>query len=146
MLSSDFKDVGASQQVLNTKVEEGALQDFFAEKEPIILQSNDSEELKKKTIDDREEAVSSTATIYKTGKKIVAVPQHIHYAYRSNDLSILSLYEYVSLIDVVVKPDKKTTGDKRCNSEEHHGRESNRIIHFDKSHPLYGILSISIFP
>ena len=52
----------------------------FIEKDPFVLES---------TPQQREDNVNSTANIYVTPRKIVAVPQHIHCAYRGSMLQKL---------------------------------------------------------
>ncbi|EFX64429.1 hypothetical protein DAPPUDRAFT_118188 [Daphnia pulex] len=86
--------------------------EFFNQTEPLILSSEDKNRLATQS----DENIVSTANIYVSDKKIVAVPQHIHYAYRGEELNLLSLYEYVALIDVIPKHWKKQQMDQ--NSEE----------------------------
>jgi hypothetical protein len=75
-----------------------------------------SPEDKKRLASQSDENIVSKANIYVSDKKIVAVPQHIHYAYRGGELNLLSLYEYVALIDAITKHLKKQPMDQ--NNEE----------------------------
>ncbi len=113
------------------------LDNYFDEKEPIVFGPVEEQ----RHTETGDETVVSTATIYVSQKKIVAVPQHIHYSFRGPKLANFSLYEYVALIDVVPLPPKKKTKsatEKDPQLFDQGGRETNATFSFQESHPLHG--------
>jgi hypothetical protein len=108
--------------------------EFFNQTEPLVL----SPENKKQLETQSDENIVSTANIYVSDKKIVAVPQHIHYAYRGGELNLLSLYEYVALIDVIPKHWKKQPTDQNNEEPDTGGRAVNATFEFLIGHPLHG--------
>jgi hypothetical protein len=114
------------------------LDNYFDEKEPIVFGPVEEQ----RHTETGDENIVSTATIYVSEKKIVAVPQHIHYAFRGPQLAQFSLYEYVALVDVVPLAPKKATAtdtDKDPQQPDLGGRATNATFRFHEGHPLYGI-------
>ena len=94
----------------------------------------------------RDSEAFGTSVVYTTGKGKVAVPQHIHYSFRSAELACLSLYEYASLIIVSEKRKGKagvaetesisTEEDAFMPEADLGGRQANTTFPFAVGHPL----------
>ena len=67
--------------------------------------------------------------VYDVGDRLQSVPQHIHYALRGDELSMLSLHDYCRLINIrpITAKDGNDTGQ---------GRQCNGKFRFVESHPL----------
>ena len=127
---SDHEDT-----VVIHNVDDDLTQDeFFNQTEPLVLSPEDKNRLATQS----EKNIVSTANIYVSDKKIVAVPQHIHYAYRGEELHLLSLYEYAALIDVIPKHWKKQPTDQNNEKPDTGGRAVNATFEFLIGHPLHG--------
>ena len=98
-----------------------------------------------------------SSTVYKVEGKPVAVPQHVHYAFRSAALAALSLYEYAAMVVIVPKPKPKAgaassssdavdtvpadgeVADRLMGSSSEavtRGRKRSLTVDFDAGHPL----------
>ena len=111
-----------------------ALEEIFNETEPIVLGPEEEQRPSEQT----EQLTVSSAAIYKSAGKVVAVPQHLHYAFRGPSLSILTLYEYVAIIDVVPIIRKVVAEEVRTTGADLGGRVANETFPFASTHPLYG--------
>lgn len=83
----------------------------------------------------------SKTDIYVTKNSIKAMPQHVHYACRGEQLAMLSLYEYVALIDVISL--KKQEVYMKANEKETRGpgRLANGTFLCASCHPLHRKIS-----
>jgi hypothetical protein len=90
------------------------------------------------TIQETDENIISTAEIYVSQKNVKAVPQHVHYAYRGEKLAMLSLYEYVALINIIPISPKKRQDGVATEETMMKGRHPNAVFLFESSHPLHG--------
>lgn len=96
----------------------------------------------------------STASVYTVNNNRIAVPQHLHYAFRGERLQFLNLYEWAALISVepinkIVPNESSTTtndlqdkGDITTHEANHQhriaaGRPSNSTFQFAPEHPLF---------
>jgi hypothetical protein len=129
--AEDHEDIVVNND--NSEIEP-TLDEFFSQTEPMILSPEEQHRLTTQS----DEGVISTATINVADKKIVAVPQHLHYAFRGPHFSILSLFEYVALIDVVPKHWEKASTDKTGDEPDTGGRAFNATFTFMPTHPLHG--------
>ena len=68
--------------------------------------------------------------VYNDGDTLQSVPQHVNYALRGDELSVLSLYDYCRLVNIrpVTAKDGTDTGQ---------GRQCNGQFRFDEAHPLF---------
>jgi hypothetical protein len=126
--SSD-NETTIQEDTSNPDKDPNIFEETFIEKDSLILGS---------TLQHRDENVNSTANIYVTPRKIIAVPQHLHYAYRGTQLHELSLYEYTALIDIVPWREKKGTKSEGYNEQSESGRPANGTFDFTNAHPLHG--------
>ena len=113
----------------NQDKDQSIFEELFIEKHPLILASS---------LPQTDDNVNSTANIYVTPRKIIAVPQHLHYAYRGTHLQELSLYEYTALIDIVPMRSKTKTKSEPSNNQSAPGRPANGTFVFTTAHSLHG--------
>lgn len=88
---------------------------------------------------DEQPVDSGSAMAFRTSNgQIVAVPQHIHYAYRGPELATLTLYEYVALVKIVRRRGQEYEGIEQHDDGQplRRGREPNAVFQFDPEHPL----------
>ena len=88
------------------------------------------------------------APIYQVGDKRIAVPQHLHYQYRSAELTFVSQYEFLKCFEVKPKPKPKTQKLSKDQSSKSIDigagdetpvmrRKKNGRYDFTKQHPLH---------
>jgi hypothetical protein len=124
------KEVNENEETTFHDKVQDIFEEQFIEKDPFVLES---------TPQQRKDNVNSTANIYVTPRKIVAVPQHIHCAYRGSMLQKLSLYEYTALVDIVPVRPKTDPKSASFSDQNTPGRPANGTISFATAHPLHSI-------